>query len=222
MNEPAERFALKEPTWRIFDSGWWFTVAGFGLAALLLLVPQIMVSPLWVRIATIIATCIGTGVVASAVLYIYDWFTYVKILVENHSSLLVAYRKLHEEWNGLSNQYKEATETIQKFITSTGEMLTFELGRVQHFRGKLYIRVRKRIDAELSVGQSVLVFGRDDAYFMGRFRIMQVEKDTYVAERDGHIDSLWLGYIMKSGAYEVDPPPGCVVLASRKDLDENA
>jgi hypothetical protein len=221
MIESSERYEVKKPRWGLFDSGWWFTVAGTGVAIVVMVIPSIIERPLWQRVLATFVIVLLTPLLASGILYFNRRLLYTRARLIAYDLLLTGYKSLYGEWEHLKHQLAKATETIRLLVSFPGERQVFGLGRVQTFRNKLYIQVRKREDVELAIGQPIIIVDTFDGYYMGQFRVLQDEDNCYVAIEDGDIDSVWRGYIRDSGQSEMDPPPGSVAILKIKDAVNN-
>ena len=218
MSKLSDEFEIAKPRWGPVDSGWWLTAAGTGFTMFGYMVPSIVKMPALQRVGVSIVILLLSPLLATIFNYARRWVLYIWNHHKAYDRLLSSYRSLSLDRNDLIKQNEKARQTIRLLLQFHGTGDVFDVTRVQFFRHKLYVRLGKRGGAELTVGQSIIVIDGLDGFPLGEFRVIDDDATSYVAIQDGHIDSVWLGYIVKCGESEMAPPPGSIAVLHPKDL----
>lgn len=203
MNEQTDSFHLTKPQWRRPDSGWWFTIWG-GIAAIItLLHPSISTSAWYIRLSIGLVGFVVAPFMISIIFHLYKlvWFIWKRNL---------NYDNLYNDWFVSKQQMSKATETIRLLGEALERKKKVEISRVNFFRNKLYIIVKRKRGLSIEEGQEIHVIDSSDGFLLGYFRVSAIRTNEYIAVENGHIDPVWRGYANTTGESEMQPPPGSI------------
>lgn len=221
MSERDNHFELDKPRWVVFDSGWWLTAGGTTLAVLTIVFPSLLQLSLWQRTGISLTLLLLTPLFVTLVIFGSKWGWYVWQRSGKYDGLLSRFQTQSARISDLEGQNEEARNTIRLLVAHIQGDGVFEVAYVQSFMGKVYVRIRKRQDYTLSVGQVVLVLSKADYYPFGTFRVESHEDDYHIGIKDGYVDSVLAGLLEESRGTAIVPPPGTVAVLNIEGMERN-
>jgi len=108
-------------------------------------------------------------------------------------------------------------QTILELIREITVGRIFEVTKVQYYKEKLYLTLKKRRGRELHIGDEIRVIDKAEGYIMGVFEVTEVRSTEYVARSAGYISPIWMGYVHETGNAEFSALPDSIAIYYPKD-----
>ncbi len=90
-------------------------------------------------------------------------------------------------------------------VKKTADEKQFEITKVGHIDGKLYIVVQKRKVPKVNHGDLLIVVHNQDGLIMGEFKVTEIRSRDIYATGISNIDALWSGYVRRLGEVTMTP-----------------
>jgi hypothetical protein len=99
----------------------------------------------------------------------------------------------------------EFSKSYHDLVKKAADEKQFEIAKVGHVDGKLYIVVQKRRFPKVSLDDLLIVAHKEDGLIMGEFKVTEVRSKDIYAIGFRNVDALWLGYIRRVGELSMTP-----------------
>jgi hypothetical protein len=197
------------PRWTWQGSSWWLTAVGAIVGLLVIAFPSLISHQLWIRLTLALICCL---LPTALLLVIYS----AKALVVG-TSRLRSYDELYKKLERRSEELIQAQETILYLSQELTSSRRFEIDKVLDYANNLYIVLKKKRGAKLSVGNTLAVIDFSDGSVMGVFEVTEVRAKEYRAISTSFVNAVWLGFIRQSGRAESAAPPHTAAILMVKE-----
>jgi hypothetical protein len=196
------------------DSGWWFTVAGFVLAYLLVAFDQDLP-------ATRVKRCAVAALIGGASL----------LVVWGAWSLFVTCERLRTRWKkgGTYDELYELGAQHKRDLDESQGSVRSLLAQWPSYTGISYSVIGGRVILEFQkrgrralpeIGRWLTLFDVEGGVRMGAFQVTQIQEAVCQAEERGDLDAIFRGYVLKEGTKLLPARYALFPLPERNDQDE--
>ena len=182
-----------------WQSEMWLTFIPFILGFVLFFFPQLTEASASPQLRLII----GIPLISAPFLFpfsIWIWKTIgtVVMRVQYYPSLYIKAQKSVVNVEQFSKSYLA-------LVKKAADEKQFEITKVGHIDGKLYIVVQKRKIPKVNNGDLLIVAHKEDGLIMGDFKVTEIRSRDIYAIGFNNIDALWSGYIRSMGEVNMTP-----------------
>lgn len=213
MNEidDLQQKKIDLPIWEWPKSGWWLTAASLALGILAVFLKGFTDIKFLYQIALAIAIVALSPIAIKLVIHLGR-------LLATLIRRLIIFGQLLEELRQTTDNLIRTQETISFFRNNLLQTNFVEILRLQYFKQKLYLVVYRNQEKELEEGNKLVVLDTNDGLIMGYFNVTEVRRDEYIAEVNGSVDPLWMGYLRQTGESEMRVPANLVAILLPKEI----
>jgi hypothetical protein len=111
--------------------------------------------------------------------------------------------------------YEIALQNMIAAIITLAEEKSYRALVAYHHEGDIFLRVHKKPEQPLEVGDALGVIDTIQRRVLGRFVVLSDEDDGYHARSIGQLDRMWGGFIFQHGQVTV-PPTILAILVERR------
>ena len=209
MNQDSSLQKADWPRWTWGESSWWLTAVGAIVGILVLAFPSITSHKLWVRLI-LLAFC----VLLPALILLLIYSAKVIMIVTKR---LRSYNDLYKNLEQRSEELIRSQDIILNLFQELTSRNRFEIDKVLDYDNNLYIVLKKKRGAKLSVGNTLAVLDLSDGTVMGIFEVIEVRAKEYRAKSASFVNAVWLGFIRQSGSTESAAPPHTTAILVAKE-----
>jgi len=192
------------PSFKRPDSGWWFTTIGAIVAIALIIAPKSVNFSLAARITLVLVFIFLPAVWASLAFAVSSFTQMVR--------RSFAYPRVYETVSSITMELEQSKLLINALMLERENHRSLTVAYCFMFRDSACISLNRKRGFRVKTGDRCTVVDQENGQVLGRFVVIEVRPESYIARAEDHVDPIWLGYMRQAGTAHSSAPPNAAAI----------